>query len=114
MAEERGDYCGGDFFELHDARDGDCRQRVDVPSNRSELRGNGDECSGDADSKDSDGSANDRHATDESDGDGRADGHFQRSSGGHGSAELSVAEERHGYHRCGLSQLHHSGDNNGG
>jgi hypothetical protein len=49
VAEERGEHGGGHVSELHDASNGDDRQRLDVPSSSDEHGGDGDERGSDAD-----------------------------------------------------------------
>src|SRR5258708_35782686 len=66
---------------------------------RSEHGRYGDKYGSDTDREPSAGSADDHHATSESDGDGGTDGDVHGGGSRKGSPELSVAEERRGQRR---------------
>ena len=110
MAEERSEHRRSHGGELHDASDDDFRQRIDVPSGGDEHGRYGDKYGSDTDREPSAGSADDHHATSESDGDGGTDGDVHGGGSRNGSAELSVAEERSEYRRSHGSELHDTGD----
>ena len=70
VAEERSEHRGGDGDELHDAGNGDDRQRIDVRCGGEQHGGDGDEQRGHADGECGGGGADDHDAAGEPDGDG--------------------------------------------
>jgi hypothetical protein len=106
VAKERGEHCRSDSGKLHNAGDGDSRQRLDVRGGGNEHGGDSDEQCGDTDSEPGAGSADDHDGTSEPDSDSRADGDIYGGSGRDGTARLPVAEERSEHHGSKLSELH--------
>ena len=106
VAEERGEHRGGDGDELHDARNGDDRQRIDVRCGGEQYGRDGDEQRGHADGECRGSSADDHHAAGESDGDGGSDGDVHGGGGRDSAARLPVAEERSEHRRGDGDELH--------
>jgi hypothetical protein len=110
VAEERGEYRGSDFRELHHTGDDHGGQRVNLPSCSYQLGWVSDEQCGDLDRERSAGGASDHHTAGKSDRDGGTDGDVHSGGDGHRAASLPVAEEW-GEHRGGdILKLHDYGD----
>src|SRR5258708_5341303 len=109
VAEERSEYCGSDFSELHDAGYDDLGQWIDVPSGGDEHSGNGNERNRDADGESGSGGADDHRADSESDGNSGTDGDVHGGGGRNSAARLPVAEERSEYCGSDFSKLHDAG-----
>src|SRR5258708_6329142 len=105
VAEERSEYCGSDFSELHDAGYDDLGQWIDVRCGGDEHGRNGNERNRDTDGECGSGGTDDQHAASESDGDSGTDGNVHGGGGRDSAGRVPVAEERREYCRSGFSEV---------
>ena len=106
VAEERGEHRGGDGDELHDAGNGDDRQRIDVRCGGEQHGGDGDQRGGHADGECGGSGADDHDAAGEPDGDGGTTATFTVVAGRDSAARLPVAEERSEHRGSDGDELH--------